>query len=603
MGTRSNPSPPPIPPQNRVKEDRRESREKIRERNRARKQEKLSTAEKLLRAGESEEEEGRAEERTTSEPTQGATETGGQQRESEARDVREERSPESILNESFDERDCLSPINPPNQLAREFEHNRITPEKPSKQPRLEDTFGTVSLDREGIEVLLKTKTPSQATQRTRKTTEDPPMDPMVQAGGYPGPIQRPGGLDEATLSRILDNKLSGVAKQQDIDVIMKKMDENAADVTRMKMRIAQLETRINDNRYGQEKEIRSLIARVIEERMPPPPAAMDELEYNTDSERSETQASGLAVISAGERERERARTEQFDRARRSLRAWPIEGESDVEREREILNFMAGALGMSERDLGGIHIISNRRVNNPERANPYNEVCVEFETVEMRDFVFSRGARLAPFIDDRRRPTAGLRQEIPAFLMSVFKLMKSVAFDLRRQHGKGTKTYVKFDGYERTLYLEARMSDSRNWIRIDRQMAQDIQRESDRKELATMTGRKRPRTNWTQEPTSVNLIPIGRPAGGGQRGAAANVPDDEGMEIEATESQGNAEIGGAFPAPAEREKDGRLGQPPNHPRSADTGVPPRERQVGEREERRGDALTNPIWEPKPRKQTG
>ena len=71
--------------------------------------------------------------------------------------------------------------------------------------------------------------------------------------------------------------------------------------------------------------------------------------------------------------------------------------------------------------------------------------------------------LADYRDDEGKPASGLRLHVPGFLMSSFKVLENFAFQLRKRHNGELTKYIKFDEFERNLYLQVRHKRETEWI--------------------------------------------------------------------------------------------------------------------------------------------
>ena len=140
----------------------------------------------------------------------------------------------------------------------------------------------------------------------------------------------------------------------------------------------------------------------------------------------------------------------FLRSRRSLRVWPIAGENEDEIREAVTVFFCQALGTPRKD--ELHIANVKRVRSAPRGVPYLEVLVEFEDNMARDDILVRGPMLAGY-RDKGKPTAGLRLDIPAHLMGVFKTLESFGYELKKKHSSEFKKHIKFDELEESLFLQ------------------------------------------------------------------------------------------------------------------------------------------------------
>ena len=161
--------------------------------------------------------------------------------------------------------------------------------------------------------------------------------------------------------------------------------------------------------------------------------------------------------------------DDYWRARNSLRLWPVRGSTRTELWANAGAFIGNTLGFANTVPEG-HISSVTRVELPSGPAVSNEVLVTFKATETRDAVIGASGRLASHTDPEGRPTAGIRLEIPRRLRGHFRTLRSYASQLRARHGPGTRTHVKFDDYDRTLFLNARLPGDSSWTKVNHNFA-------------------------------------------------------------------------------------------------------------------------------------
>lgn len=300
----------------------------------------------------------------------------------------------------------------------------------------------------------------------------------AHTGVAPGP--RSPGLSESALVRILDSKLRNLARTADVEKVMDKVDQNAANNTRMEFRLRELETRINDNNLASEARLREVIKKVMEEQRAPSVASSMSLEENSVSSRGNSPVrTGTSRRGDGRR---KEHMEAYDRARRSVRIWPIYAEDDDLLWDSLRSFLTDALGFSGEEVEELGVVDIKRMKQAQRGPVYDEICATCSSTRSRDEIMSRGFRLSKYMDDQRKPTAGMRMDVPPHLATNFRALREAAFEIRTLHGKGTRTYTKFDDLNMDLYLEVRTEGSRSWTRIDPDLAREMKRESGRDEV-------------------------------------------------------------------------------------------------------------------------
>ena len=297
-------------------------------------------------------------------------------------------------------------------------------------------------------------------------------------------------LNEAALTRILDAKLKGTAQREDLDRIFNKLDENAAETTRLQFRLNEVETRINDNVLRDKSTIKEIVKECLQERESALTVGqMDRVESCSSGDDFSVNSARRSFRNlATNSEQEAGRERQYYIARRSLRVWPIPGNNTEEIKNALGDFLRNAMMVEDGIINGIKSV--KRIAPTQAAlrrnnGPHLEVCVEFSCIEDRDYVAGKTFRLAKYVGVDRRPTAAIRLEIPPYLMSRFRLLMDLGYELRREHGPDTKKHIKFDDFSHDLVLEIKLGGSFSWMRIDAGMASDLKRNRDREKLSEL----------------------------------------------------------------------------------------------------------------------
>ena len=158
------------------------------------------------------------------------------------------------------------------------------------------------------------------------------------------------------------------------------------------------------------------------------------------------------------------RDDDFFIARRSLRLWPIRGKTEDELWHSAGVFLGTTLGL-EGKIDGKAIQSVKRVAIPSGPGVTDEALVVFSETVTRDQVMGSAARLAPFMDQNGRATAGMRMEVPPRLQQGFRILFKYGQQLRARHGAGTRRHVKFCDLERSLYLNIKLPGDESWSRV------------------------------------------------------------------------------------------------------------------------------------------
>ena len=142
---------------------------------------------------------------------------------------------------------------------------------------------------------------------------------------------------------------------------------------------------------------------------------------------SETSTTGNVIaagrLPAGDNQTAMKREDAFLRAIRSLRIWPIKGDSSHELTAAVDDFLKSALIMDQRDLNQVVYEDVYRVRSSPWSRQHEEVCVLFRESETRELVLSYARNLATYVDEAGSPTAGMRLEIPPHLLMTHKLLE------------------------------------------------------------------------------------------------------------------------------------------------------------------------------------
>lgn len=160
---------------------------------------------------------------------------------------------------------------------------------------------------------------------------------------------------------------------------------------------------------------------------------------------------------------------EYDNARRSLRLWPIAGFSDRERWDAVRTFLEKRLGMAAQIREDM-VEAVKKAEIPSGPGVVEEVIVTFKEAQTRDSVIGSASRLAPYVDQTGRATAGMRIEVPRRLRPDFRLLFRYGRNLKMRHGEGTRKHVKFDDATRRLYLNIKLPGDEQWSRVSTEVA-------------------------------------------------------------------------------------------------------------------------------------
>ena len=157
-----------------------------------------------------------------------------------------------------------------------------------------------------------------------------------------------------------------------------------------------------------------------------------------------------------------------------------------------------------------------RIDDLKGGIIYDEVKVEFPNRTIRDFVASRGPKLADYTDRNRKPTCGIRMEVPESLMPTFKLLKRYEFHLRKSEETPVKCHIKFDDYKRSIFMQVRFkSEGEEWMSVSPEEAYEAMKKVETKRNVRLRSLNSPpnnRANKQSRGLSESKLGSGRPGG-------------------------------------------------------------------------------------------
>ena len=162
----------------------------------------------------------------------------------------------------------------------------------------------------------------------------------------------------------------------------------------------------------------------------------------------------------------------YQAARRSIRLWPIQGDTEDAIWQGVGDFLHETLAMGEDEIGQEDIESIARPVGGRDLVDRREVIVKFYDKQKRDRVVLSSPSLASKIDREGRPTAGIRLEVPRELDDTFRLLHRFGTRLRARHGVGTKRHIKFDDFSGSLFANIKLPGDTAWTKITPAMARE-----------------------------------------------------------------------------------------------------------------------------------
>ena len=335
-----------------------------------------------------------------------------------------------------------------------------SPPEPNQQHEERRRAETEAVSESESEILFS----STVGSRKRANSNPPAGEPAARRGEMASTAPPVPGLAE--ISKLLDDKLKDVARVDDVSQAMRAMTERVESNENM---IRELGAKLNEMERRQR-----------EQRTPPRGGSNDRRKPEI------PRSPSIYLAGARSLAQEDARVNEFELARRSMRIWPIAGETEEDIRKNLEDFFRGALMMARHEVDFLSIRESRRAKATDSAHVYDEVVVEFDCPADRDEIYRKAGKLAPYRDDNNKPTAGFRQQIPQFLMSAHKLLTETGFQLKRQHGPTLRWYIKYDEENYGLYLEVKLPGTYSWQRVSLQMAREMREEAGRSEVMATT---------------------------------------------------------------------------------------------------------------------
>ena len=147
------------------------------------------------------------------------------------------------------------------------------------------------------------------------------------------------------------------------------------------------------------------------------------------------------------------REESYHRSRRSIKMWPISGES---LEDAVKVFLSTRLKFEDQRIlmMGKLVVSRAKTR---AAAERSEVVVVFEDKDDRDAVKAAGFNLA------NQKEAGMAIHVPGHLLDDFYALSSVGYSIKSNNEGTVKRAIKFDDSCLGLYLDICVND--NWKRV------------------------------------------------------------------------------------------------------------------------------------------
>ena len=218
-----------------------------------------------------------------------------------------------------------------------------------------------------------------------------------------------------------------------VDRIDKRIDENARQISELKQNMERRDVEISSKISTEVRQEVAKLGSMLKTKAPD------------------------ADLSEGVRSR---RDRAFNHCRRTLKIWPIKGES---LEDDVRNFMANKLKFNQAKIDALGAIAVSPA--PGRAaREKGEVLATFETREDRDVVKAGGVNLAG------EKEVGMSIHVPGHLMDNLIALNGIGYNIKLKNA-GVKRSVKFDDTKQDIYLDICINGT--WKRITPMEAKSV----------------------------------------------------------------------------------------------------------------------------------
>ena len=337
---------------------------------------------------------------------------------------------------------------------------------------------------------------------SRMDTEDEPM------GGRPRLSKANQELFDL-MTVYMDQKFENMGAR--FDSVKEEVTQNtgaikmlATEVGKNKTDIVKINSQLKDMKkkdgggLAEEARIEKIIEKVLDKRSPVRGEAMREevKKINDDLSKLKNERAASSDVTVDTSEF----SSQYWFARRSVRCWPVAGNSREELLVSLADFFGTKLRIPSGELLEDDIVEIRRIQARSRPSRLgsgadhgegrirDEVLVVLRDVGARDLVFRQAGNLAASREGKHPNSVGLRLQIPTHLLGKFNTLNQHGFDLKRKYGDGLKRHIKFDDMELDLVMDVRLPEGEEWIRVDYGTALAETRTLKKKRFPTSRGR-------------------------------------------------------------------------------------------------------------------
>ena len=311
------------------------------------------------------------------------------------------------------------------------------------------------------------------------------------------------------LKDFLSRKLDTLASKQDIQIVITDIEGVRHNVTEIQHRVS-----ANTNDIARLKSAVDQMSKGDSHRQPSAATSVDSPRAGTRLGMGR-QVSGFLAGSSCEAQ-EAIRRAKYEEALRTIRIWPILGDTPERMRSNLEDFLKNALLQTDAEVELLGIERVARIRNQPGQRVHNEIRVQMSRPWARDHIASKGRLLSEYVDQENRPTAGIRMDVPDFLAADFKTLDRYGLRMKNTHGKGTKRYIKYDEPNLGLILELRMPGDFTWLRITPSMAREFVDASDREDIDRNRRKLTARRTLQPPTTSANYTPLNTVRGFGTK---------------------------------------------------------------------------------------
>ena len=255
---------------------------------------------------------------------------------------------------------------------------------------------------------------------------------------------------------------------------------NTGEISRVSKELSELRSKVNSGGTSgpSQHEIQTVVKSMVG-------AEMGKIEQELGKLKAVNSARNLnpAAESLSRRENDSSDVNNFWRARRSIRIWPVTGDNQDELSNNVGVFFFEKMLIPREDLTSdcieqVRKISMSRLRRGRTSQIQNEVLVTFKDVRTRDCAWSYAYNLGRLRIEGSQGV-GIRIEVPYHLLGVFKTLEQYGFNQKKEKGQGYRRHIRFDDCEQDLYLDQCDPGETEWTRVRHHEALEANRASAR----------------------------------------------------------------------------------------------------------------------------